>query len=679
MEAPLIFRLSAFRCTRRFGVLLKDARCAALAIGLCLCILGAGLTQAESCARVSPQKLAIATGDLGDVKLLQRSDGALLLFFPFERILHAAVVKDGRTETLRLSASVPADWLAVSAETPATAIAAVSAWADRTLRFYRIDLQTGAVTRLSSFGRAEELRIDPSLTSIDGEWYATSTQVTGKANNADPGGESGQYRIALLHSRDLQHWDERAEIVNRKQNLEDAKLYWYPAQRALALLYEAEEYNQGPSVDRLRLSYDRGRTWNSETVLVEERADNEPGTLVRGENDSAFLFSSDRDRPGTSYPGALAYWKTVRNGDFQAQDNPAELPLPRGSRVYDALIRPDGSLAIAAIQQGSTPELLLYSLQCTLGEQTPRPESWRGSLYSPTMITKTDRGYLLVDSWHHRVLWSESLAPKIEDWHLLDENLAGPHSVATDGSLYLVEDTQRGAIAVYEWVGASFRRRQSLADLGSRPHRVRWDPASKSFYVLAANSQELFRLERETSGSLRVAGREPLPFLQGAYTRSFTIQDDAIYFTSGPNAIIKAVRRGDHLEETDRYPVPAGFESMNDLFYSGSYWYLTATFAKIGRIRDLELLKSEHPLFEDIYAQLGLCGTPYYLTRIGGRIFVPQTTEYSGIVSFKEAAERIEDIRQEFDCGPPAPDSIARRALLISWPPPDRAPACAPR
>jgi len=62
------------------------------------------------------------------------------------------------------------------------------------------------------------------------------------------------------------------------------------------------------------------------------------------------------------------------------------------------------------------------------------------------------------------------------------------------------------------------------------------------------------------------------------------------------------------------------------------------------------------------FEQLGLRGTPYYVSRIDGRYYVPQIDEHSGIVSFVHRDGRIADVQVLCDFGPATEADVQRRA-----------------
>lgn len=289
---------------------------------------------------------------------------------------------------------------------------------------------------------------------------------------------------------------------------------------------------------------------------------------------------------------------------------------------------------------------------------------WRHTLYTPTYLTKLGDHFFLVDCHHHRILYNTVLDPHLAAWKTLDEQIASPHSIVSDGDLYVAEHTGRNGVFVYKQDPAThdFKRVQELTNMGVRPHRIVYEEKSKNFYILASNSQTMFKAVND-GGKLKIVYGKQLPYLKNRYTRSFSIVDGFMYFVSGPRAIIKVRYTDDSYEPIATYPMP--MYGMNDLFRSDSgWWYASATPQWIVRARSVEDLSAgKH---EDVYGTFGLKGTPYYITKIDGRYYLPQITEYSGIISFIEDPEngKISDVKTLFDFGPPSGIDVVRMWML---------------
>jgi hypothetical protein len=101
---------------------------------------------------------------------------------------------------------------------------------------------------------------------------------------------------------------------------------------------------------------------------------------------------------------------------------------------------------------------------------------------------------------------------------------------------------------------------------------------------------------------------------------------------------------------------------MNDLVRVGDYFYFTASYDRIGRARSLGDLSRGG--YQRLYELLGFRGNPYYLTVINGRLYVPENTSYSSVVSFRSLGEEIVDVERLFDAGPPREEDRARMREL---------------
>ncbi len=287
---------------------------------------------------------------------------------------------------------------------------------------------------------------------------------------------------------------------------------------------------------------------------------------------------------------------------------------------------------------------------------------WTRRLYTPTLLTKLNDTWFLVVCWQHRILFNDKLDPDLGSWQILDDTLSGPHSIASNGSLYVVDNTGSHGLRVYSRTGDVFTLVQEIGDLGKRTHRVIYDPVAKAFFVLSSNSQDLYKFEVKGEG-LALVEHRPLSFLEGQYTRSVTLHDDHLYFTSGPGAILKVRHRDGSYTVVERHAVPEKMKGMNDIFpASDGWWYLTATPQAFMRTRDLASLARGE--YEDLQETLGFAGTPYYLFEENGRLWIPQITQHSGVVSFKLSDNQLSEREVLFDFGPPTADDLERMKVF---------------
>lgn len=304
--------------------------------------------------------------------------------------------------------------------------------------------------------------------------------------------------------------------------------------------------------------------------------------------------------------------------------------------------------------------LFLLCVLLLLAPPALADESWKARLYTPTQIEKIGDTYFIVVCWHHRILYSDSLDTEISEWNVLDDDIAGPHSIDSDGELFVAEDTGRHGLKVYlKSDSGELSLVQTLGPFGKRTHRVRYDKATEAFYVVSSNSQGITKLVRE-GDRVKAVYTKPLPFLEGAYTRSLTIVGESMYFTSGPGVITQVRYRDDSYKSIATFRVPEGMKGANDVFQTrDGWWYVSSTPQRIVRAKSLEDLDAGN--WEDAYAPLGCQGTPYYLAEFDGRLFVPEITQYSAIRSFvHDEKGDISDVKTHFDFGPPTEADRAR-------------------
>lgn len=303
------------------------------------------------------------------------------------------------------------------------------------------------------------------------------------------------------------------------------------------------------------------------------------------------------------------------------------------------------------------------------------------SLYSPHHINKLNDKWFIVDGWHHRVIWSYDLEAPIEEWGVVDNDLAGPHTIDYMHPYYVVDDTDRHAVNFYSYNEGEFALAHQLTGLGERTHRVRYHNETNTLYVLASNSQEMFEIKLNKNGPY-VHSRTRLLFLKDAYTRSFTIVGDKMLFVSGPGQVIEATFRHGSYLALNSYKIPRDFRSMNDIFYDGKRYIITATGksakearyvdsragyyrqGKYGAIGVVDSL-SELPYARDQYHNLKLKGRPYSILRVAnGELLIAEAGEYSRILRLSSTGTLLSVKQVLFDFGPPNEESVRTRRRI---------------
>lgn len=256
------------------------------------------------------------------------------------------------------------------------------------------------------------------------------------------------------------------------------------------------------------------------------------------------------------------------------------------------------------------------------------PDNPNPTLSVPTYLTKVDDTYFIVDCYNNQVIYHDNLTDPLYEWRIMTRDVSLPHTLASDGFVYLIDDTENNRILIMEkgvnLNGApAFIPTQEFTEIGDRPHYVVYDEFTDTFYAWSSESGEMF-LFRHPADDTRMYLTEvrSIPSLNGVYVRSFTIADDTVYFVSGNSSVIEADLATFKIKK--EYPVPAEIAGMVQLTPIQDYFYITVStdvtgnqdFATMIRVKDLKDL--ETGAYEDVYSHFIGGGTPYYITQIDG-------------------------------------------------------------
>lgn len=251
--------------------------------------------------------------------------------------------------------------------------------------------------------------------------------------------------------------------------------------------------------------------------------------------------------------------------------------------------------------------------------QTDVKKNSFSDLSVPTYITKVEDTYFLVDCYHDQVIYHDNLEDPLTEWNVMTDEINKGHTLASDGLVYLVDDTENHRIVIFEKKDSVFVHTQTFSDIGSRPHYIVYNKADGTFYAWSSMSGEMFLFRHDPGNSrMYLAEIRRIDILDNVYVRSFTIDGSDIYFVSGNSNIIRADLETFEILET--YPVPDTMAGMIQLTRIGGYFYLTVStdingnqdYATIVRTKDLSSLKDGG--YEDIYGNFIGGGTPYYIT-----------------------------------------------------------------
>ncbi len=274
------------------------------------------------------------------------------------------------------------------------------------------------------------------------------------------------------------------------------------------------------------------------------------------------------------------------------------------------------------------------------------------SLFIPTQINKIGEDYFLVDCYHNQILTSTSLDTPLEEWYVMTDQINWGHTIAGDGTVYLADDTENNRILIFEKDNQSFYLTQTFEDIGIRPHYIVYDEKDKRFYALSSMTGELYVFYRqENSSDVFLEKILSVPELNYIYVRSFTIDNDVVYFVTN-NGVILQTRKED-MAVLECWLVPAEYAGMVQITKIQNYFYITvstdisgnADYATIIRVRDLAQLADTPP--ESLYSHFTQGGTPYYISYFDGAYFLTQHCGVpgTGVWRFQATDDGLDDIQ----------------------------------
>lgn len=311
-------------------------------------------------------------------------------------------------------------------------------------------------------------------------------------------------------------------------------------------------------------------------------------------------------------------------------------------------VRQYQSIERQLLEKGIT-EYTIYLKQREKNLPADKEDDYRKYLYTPTYITKIDGLYFIVDCWHHRIIYSHDLKQSIPDWKVLDDTLAGPHSIASDGEIYVADDTDHGEICIYKKADGVFSKTQTIYGLGFRPHKCVYDQNKKWFYVLLSESCEIAILKNNH-------GRAEIEAILKAeidtyYARSIQIIDGRLFIVCRTGYICQLEVDRCGVKILSQYKMPDKYAGMNDITKIGSAYYLSVytdlegeNVSKIVRTNSLEDLEG----LEDVTEKLEIKGVPYFFSTIDGRCCISEIDNYSGISSLLPDGEELSERKELF-------------------------------
>ena len=279
-----------------------------------------------------------------------------------------------------------------------------------------------------------------------------------------------------------------------------------------------------------------------------------------------------------------------------------------------------------------------------------------------TYVTKIGDTYFISDCYHNQIIYHDNLSDPLNQWNVLTDEVHYAHTIASDGTMLLIDDTENNRLMVFQKTEAGYVHTQTLDGIGMKPHYVQYDAENQVFMVWSSITGEMFFIKRAAQAGengiypLYIEKVLKIDELYGVYVRSFTIMEDGIYFVSGHNnqKIIKAVVNdsGDGFDITAEYPISDKIAGMVQLTKIDDFYYITIStdnqenqdYATIIRTDRLE--KLSNGIYEDIYGQFGISGgTPYYITEIEGRYYMAHHRTNQNIIAFDVIDNKIENVQ----------------------------------
>lgn len=264
--------------------------------------------------------------------------------------------------------------------------------------------------------------------------------------------------------------------------------------------------------------------------------------------------------------------------------------------------------------------------------ETEIPTNPCGDLSVPTYVTKVDDTYFIVDCYHNQVIYHDNLTDPLYEWQVMTSDIDKGHTLASDGLVYLIDDTENNRILVFEKKDGVFYHTQTFDEIGNRPHYIVYHEPTDTFYAWSSMNGEMYLFRHDPGDSrMYLTQTRQIEALSDTYVRSFTIIDHSIYFVSGipgSPAILEADL--DSFELLNTYPVPDSIAGMIQLTKVQNEFYLTIStdingnqdYATIIRTDNLSALSDGK--YEDVYEYFIGGGTPYYITLIDNSYYLTE-------------------------------------------------------
>ncbi len=284
------------------------------------------------------------------------------------------------------------------------------------------------------------------------------------------------------------------------------------------------------------------------------------------------------------------------------------------------------------------------------------------TLNVPTDAEKVDGLYFIVDCYNDQVIYSDNLDTPLPEWHVMCNEISRGHTIASDGTVYLIDDTENNRVLVYQKEYGKFIHTQTINNVGKRPHYVRYDDKTNAFYVLSSMTGEIFVLRSTPAESaegdiirqeISVSDIITIEVLTNTYCRSFSIAGDKIWFPASNGLIVEATFP--ECVPVKMYQAPSAVAGLAQIYPIGSYFYLTVSTnaegsqdnATLIRTKNLEALQRGQ--YEDMYDTLEpdktSVGTPYHISSFDNHYYMVEHRHGHGLFQFNVEDDQMVEIQ----------------------------------
>lgn len=295
---------------------------------------------------------------------------------------------------------------------------------------------------------------------------------------------------------------------------------------------------------------------------------------------------------------------------------------------------------------------LFCHVQAKAQEVTVKAANPYQDLHLPTQIIQIGRSFYITDCYHDQVISAKSFVP-LRDWNIVGNRLSGPHSIAGDGEILVVTDTENNAVRVYVQDGERSSEVQTIPNVGVRPHYVIYNQEQSLFWVWSSMTGEMYRFQK-IPGTTQLVLHDVLsvPELSGMYARSFTIDGNLVYFPCVTLSSIIAVDKTS-FKICEIIPVPQNIAGIVQIQPTPYGYLLTVTTDIHAENPAATVIWTDRleNLTEGVYTDesdlFGRGNRPYYINEVNGTYYTAVTKpDGAGIYCFKMSPQGIVGVKE---------------------------------